>query len=85
MARGILCIVVGCHQAQRERERGKRVHHMEDREHDHDGLDTTNVFVKYLPPTMNDLSLQNLFSLCGVIVSAKVIVDPHTWKSLGYG
>lgn len=48
-------------------------------------LDETNVFVKYLPPDINDVSLKELFSPFGEIVSVKVMVDPPTGASLGYG
>lgn len=48
-------------------------------------LDNTNVFVKYLPPEMKERELSNLFSPFGGIVSAKVMVDPHSGSSLGYG
>lgn len=48
-------------------------------------LDETNVFVKYLPPDVNDCSLRDLFSPFGEIVSVKVMVDPPTGASLGYG
>eukprot|EP00026_Physarum_polycephalum_P010551 Phypoly_transcript_10717.p1 GENE.Phypoly_transcript_10717~~Phypoly_transcript_10717.p1 ORF type:complete len:337 (+),score=61.65 Phypoly_transcript_10717:180-1190(+) len=48
-------------------------------------LDPTNVFVKYLPADMDDGGLEGLFSAFGKIVSAKVMLDPRTWTSLGYG
>jgi RNA recognition motif-containing protein len=48
-------------------------------------LDNTNVFVKYLPSEMKKRELSNLFSPFGGIVSAKVMVDPHSGSSLGYG
>jgi len=48
-------------------------------------LDITNVFVKFLPANYDDSCLHNLFKRFGRIVSAKVMVDPHTWNSLGYG
>lgn len=44
-----------------------------------------NVFVKYLPTHMNDASLRELFSSCGRVVSAKVMVDQSTGLSLGFG
>lgn len=48
-------------------------------------VDTTNVFVKFLPAEYGDSELAQLFSLCGKIISAKVMVETHTRKSLGYG
>jgi RNA recognition motif-containing protein len=48
-------------------------------------LDQSNVFVKYLPPELNDAGLHNLFSPFGEIVSSKVMVDHQTGASLGYG
>lgn len=37
-------------------------------------LDNLNLFVKYLPYSMNDNSLKGLFDTFGTIVSAKVMV-----------
>jgi len=48
-------------------------------------LDNTNVFVKYLPSSVDDGGLADLFSSCGVIRSAKVMVDHQTGLSLGFG
>lgn len=48
-------------------------------------LDSCNVFVKYLPPELNDSGLHLLFSPFGEIVSSKVMVDHQTGASLGYG
>jgi RNA recognition motif-containing protein len=48
-------------------------------------LDNANVFVKFLPADMDDMALYKLFSPFGQIISAKVMVNPYTWKSLGYG
>lgn len=48
-------------------------------------LDTTNIFVKYLPADFHDVDLYNLFSTFGIILSAKVMLDVQTRKSLGYG
>lgn len=48
-------------------------------------LDDTNVFVKYLPPGVDDTILRNMFSPFGVIKSARVMIDHDTGKSLGYG
>ena len=50
-----------------------------------DALDDCNVFVKYLPPDVNDQELHNLFADSGKIKSAKVMFDPQTGTSLGYG
>ena len=50
-----------------------------------DALDDCNVFVKYLPPDVNDQELHNLFANYGKIKSAKVMFDPQTGTSLGYG
>lgn len=48
-------------------------------------LDDTNVFVKYLPSSIDDLGLSELFQGCGAIKSAKVMVDHQTGLSLGFG
>jgi len=48
-------------------------------------LDRTNVFIKYLPTTLTDTGLYTLFAPYGEILSAKVMVDPVTSNSLGYG
>jgi len=48
-------------------------------------LDQSNVFVKYLPPELNDIGLHQLFESYGEIVSSKVMVDHQTGASLGYG
>jgi hypothetical protein len=45
----------------------------------------SNVFVKYLPSDVNDASLRRLFSTCGRVVSAKVMVDKGNGLSLGFG
>jgi polyadenylate-binding protein len=47
--------------------------------------DRCNIFVKYLPTTLTDTGLYSLFSQFGEIVSCKVMVDPVTGNSLGYG
>ena len=44
-----------------------------------------NVFVKYLPAEMHDAGLRHLFSSCGEIVSAKVMMDGSCGSSLGFG
>lgn len=54
-------------------------------EDEREKLDNTNVFVKYLPANIDDFGLYKLFSRCGTIISAKVMVDIRTWKSLGFG
>ena len=46
---------------------------------------STNVFVKFLPPEVDDACLQELFAPFGRIESAKVMVDPQTWRTLGFG
>jgi RNA recognition motif-containing protein len=47
--------------------------------------DPCNVFIKYLPPELTDSGLYSLFLRFGEIVSCKVMVDPITGHSLGYG
>ena len=47
--------------------------------------DEVNVFVKYLPPEMNDHGLRELFADCGAIVSAKVMINSASGRSLGFG
>ena len=46
---------------------------------------STNVFVKFLPQEVDDARLQELFAPFGRIESAKVMVDPRTWRTLGFG
>jgi hypothetical protein len=48
-------------------------------------LDDTNVFVKFLPPQLDDEGLRKLFATHGDIVSSKVMVDHLNGCSLGYG
>merc|ERR1712137_129210 len=48
-------------------------------------LDLCNVFVKYLPHHFAEKELQELFQEFGDIQSVKVMVDPQTGSSLGYG
>merc|ERR1712137_567894 len=48
-------------------------------------LDYCNVFVKYLPHHFTEKDLQELFQEYGKIMSVKVMVDPQTGSSLGYG
>eukprot|EP01127_Copromyxa_protea_P018669 TRINITY_DN5928_c0_g1_i1.p1 TRINITY_DN5928_c0_g1~~TRINITY_DN5928_c0_g1_i1.p1 ORF type:complete len:458 (-),score=67.76 TRINITY_DN5928_c0_g1_i1:25-1398(-) len=48
-------------------------------------VDSCNVFIKYLPPEVTDSGLYAMFSPCGEIVSCKVMLDPITKNSLGYG
>lgn len=50
-----------------------------------DGLDPSNVFVKYLPAELSDSELTTLFSEHGEVISSKIMLDPLTRKSLGYG
>ncbi|CAO2043234.1 unnamed protein product [Urochloa humidicola] len=47
--------------------------------------DETNLYIGYLPPTMDDAGLISLFSQFGDIVMAKVIMDRNTGHSKGYG
>ncbi|GER49937.1 splicing factor-related [Striga asiatica] len=47
--------------------------------------DETNLYIGYLPPTMEDDSLISLFSQFGEIVMAKVIKDRLSGLSKGYG
>lgn len=47
--------------------------------------DETNLYIGYLPPTMDDDTLIRLFTPFGVIVMAKVIKDRLTGTSKGYG
>lgn len=44
----------------------------------------TNLIVNYLPPTMNEDEVRNLFSTVGPIQSCKIIKDKLTQASLGY-
>lgn len=48
-------------------------------------MDQTNIFVKFLPSYIDDDNLYMLFSPFGSIVSAKVIVDPFSGESKGFG
>lgn len=48
-------------------------------------LDATNIFVKFLPHNIGDDYLHKLFAPYGSVVSAKVMVDPYSQESLGYG
>lgn len=59
----------------------------EENEDDEDDveLDECNVFVKFLPPEVTDTGLRALFARCGDIVSCRVMLDPVTRHSLGYG
>lgn len=47
--------------------------------------DDTNLYIGYLPPTLEDDALIQLFSAFGEIVMAKVIKDRVTGLSKGYG
>ncbi|GMH08774.1 hypothetical protein Nepgr_010614 [Nepenthes gracilis] len=47
--------------------------------------DETNLYIGYLPPTLEDDGLIRLFSPFGIIVMAKVIKDKITQLSKGYG
>ncbi|KAG5607330.1 hypothetical protein H5410_028822 [Solanum commersonii] len=48
-------------------------------------FDDTNLYIGYLPPTLDDDGLINLFSPFGTIVMAKVIKDRLSGLSKGYG
>ncbi|GMH28050.1 hypothetical protein Nepgr_029893 [Nepenthes gracilis] len=48
-------------------------------------IDETNLYIGYLPPTLDDDGLVRLFSTFGDIVMAKVIKDRITQLSKGYG
>ncbi|XXG88157.1 hypothetical protein AAC387_Pa12g0403 [Persea americana] len=48
-------------------------------------IDETNLYIGYLPPTLDDDGLIRLFSPFGEIVMAKVIKDRVTGLSKGYG
>nr|XP_016461975.1 PREDICTED: branchpoint-bridging protein-like [Nicotiana tabacum] len=48
-------------------------------------FDETNLYIGYLPPTLDDDGLINLFSPFGTIVMAKVIKDRLSGLSKGYG
>lgn len=50
-----------------------------------DDVDEHNVFIKFLPTTLTDSGLYALFSQFGDIRSCRVMVDPITGNSLGYG
>ena len=50
-----------------------------------EGRCSTNVFVKFLSPEVDDACLQELFAPFGRIESAKVMVDSQTWHTLGFG
>lgn len=47
--------------------------------------DETNLYIGYLPPTLEDDGLIRLFSPFGTIVNAKVVKDKVTGMSKGYG
>lgn len=48
-------------------------------------LDQCNVFVKYLPPELEEREFQHMFRQYGSVVSSKIMIDQATGKSLGYG
>src|SRR5687768_2606726 len=48
-------------------------------------LDQCNVFVKYLPPDLDEMEFQRMFKVHGNVVSSKIMIDQATGKSLGYG
>lgn len=47
--------------------------------------DNTNVFVKFLPPHIDDEELRELFAEFGTISSARVMRNIRDGSSLGYG
>jgi len=49
------------------------------------GVDSLNVFIKFLPPQLTDEEFRQLFSSFGDVVSSKIMVDQATGRSLGYG
>lgn len=48
-------------------------------------LDESNVFVKFLPSSWMEDRLSELFRQFGDVTSCKVMVDPGSGRSLGYG
>lgn len=48
-------------------------------------LDPCNVFVKHLPSELRDADLAALFGPFGQVLSSKIMIDPSTKKSLGFG
>lgn len=48
-------------------------------------LDPCNVFVKHLPSELRDADLAALFGPFGHVLSSKIMIDPSTKKSLGFG
>lgn len=48
-------------------------------------LDPCNVFVKYLPQELRDSDLSALFATFGEVISSKIMLDPASRKSLGFG
>lgn len=48
-------------------------------------LDPCNVFVKYLPSDLRDLDLESLFAPFGSVLSSKIMLDPVSRQSLGFG
>ncbi|KAH8375761.1 hypothetical protein KR200_009041 [Drosophila serrata] len=44
-----------------------------------------NLIINYLPPDFEEKDLRELFSVCGEIKDAKIVRDPQTRTSLGYG
>jgi len=49
------------------------------------GSSNTNLLINYLPQDIDDSALASLFAVDGEIISAKVVRDKSTKKSLGYG
>lgn len=48
-------------------------------------LDPCNVFVKHLPSEWQDSDLTSSFGTYGSVISSKIMLDPTTRKSLGFG
>lgn len=48
-------------------------------------LDPSNIFVKYLPSALRDSDLTELFQGYGEVLSSKIMIDPNSRKSLGFG
>jgi len=48
-------------------------------------LDPCNVFVKYLPSDLRDADLGELFGPFGLVLSSKIMLDPVSRQSLGFG
>jgi len=49
------------------------------------GANENNLFICHLPPSADDALLYRLFSPFGAILNAKVVIDPNTNTTKGYG